>query len=113
VELFHLPLRAGLSRRTLKRKATYSEIVQAVDQAAVLNGMIEVSWEVCSGYAHGDLWTTLSASHRTEMVGASEEGIGTFKIEANLGLLMKVTTNATGLTELGWRLYDQRCQAPY
>lgn len=103
---------AGLDEAEVKRKASYSEIVKAVDESGSVNGMIEVSWKVCSGYAHGDLWTTLSASRRTEMAGATEEGIGTFRIEANLGLLMKVATIAAAVTELGWRLYDQRCQAP-
>jgi hypothetical protein len=45
--------------------------------------------------------------------GATQEGIGTFKIEANLALLMKMTTLAVRETRRGWRLYDQRCQPPY
>ena len=105
--------RAGIDEARLKQKPGYSEIVKAVDATVSMNGMIEVSWKVCSGYAHGDLWTTLGASQRTEIPGPGEEGIGTFKIEANLGLLMKVTTIATAVTGLGWQLYDQRCQASY
>jgi hypothetical protein len=46
------------------------------------------------------------------MPGAAQEGIGTFKIEANLRLLMEVTTIAVGVTRWGWPLHDQRWQPP-
>ena len=40
------------------------------------------------------------------------EGTGTFKIEADVKLLMYVTAFAVNLTRQGWQLYDQRCQPP-
>jgi hypothetical protein len=44
---------------------------------------------------------------------AAPEGTGTFKIEANVKLLMYLTTLATKLTGQGWQLYDQRCRPPF
>jgi hypothetical protein len=37
----------------------------------------------------------------------------TLKMEANLRLLMQMTTLAVRLTGRGWQLHDQRCQSPY
>lgn len=108
-----IALRAGVDEGALKGKVGYSEIVRAVDETGAAEGLLEVSWKLCSGYAHGDLWTTLSASRRTEMPRAAEEGVGTFRIEANLALLKAVTSTAAAVTSLGWRLHDQRCRAPY
>jgi hypothetical protein len=34
-------------------------------------------------------------------------------MEANLTLLMQMTTLAVRLTGRGWQLHDQRCQSPY
>lgn len=104
--------RAGLDAAAVRSKATYTEIVTAVDGTGPANSTIEVCWKVCSGYAHGDLWTTLGASRRAELPGTGEEGVGTFKIEANLRLLMEVTAIAVGVTRWGWQLHDQRCQPP-
>jgi hypothetical protein len=34
-------------------------------------------------------------------------------MEANLSVLMQMTTLAVWLTGRGWQLHDQRCQSPY
>jgi len=74
--------------------------------------MIYLSWKLCSGMAHSDLLDDLEcAPQRVELPGAPE-GTGSFKIEANVKLLMYVTTLATNLTRQGWQLYDQRCSPP-
>lgn len=39
--------------------------------------------------------------------------MATLKMEANLSLLMQMTTLAVRLTGRGWQLHDQRCQSPY
>ena len=54
----------------------------------------------------------LSASRRDQIPGPAQEGIGTFKIEANLSLLANVTALAVSLTVRGWQLYDQGCLSP-
>jgi hypothetical protein len=105
--------RAGVDGAALKGGASYTEIVQAVDENGPPGSMILLSWKVCSGFAHGDWWTTKNASRRTQMPGAAGEGIGTFKIEANLSLLMKVTALAVRATGYGWQLHDQRCRPPF
>jgi hypothetical protein len=74
--------------------------------------MIYLSWKLCSGIAHGDFWTTWSAAQRVELPG-TPDGVGTFRIEANVKLLMYVTTLATNLTRQGWQLYDQRSRPPF
>ena len=111
-EIYAIANRVGIDATGLKKPAGYTEIIKTVDADGPANSVIEASWRLCSGFAHGDLWTTLSASRRTQIPGAAEPGIGTFKIEANLGLLMQVTTLAVGITRRGWQLYDQRCLPP-
>jgi hypothetical protein len=105
--------RAGVDGAALKGGTSYTEIVQAVDENGPPGSMILLSWKVCSGFAHGDWWTTKNASRRAQMPSAAGEGIGTFKIEANLSLLMKVTALAVRTTGYGWQLHDQRCRPPF
>ena len=104
--------RAGVNEAAVRRGAPYSEIVQAVgDSAGPTASMIYLSWKLCSGIAHGDFWPTWSAMQRVELPGAPE-GTGSFKIEADVKLLMYVTSLAANLTGQGWQLYDQRCRPP-
>jgi hypothetical protein len=51
------------------------------------------------------------APRRGQLPGAPE-GTGNFKIEADVKLLMYVTSLAANLTGQGWQLYDQRCRPP-
>jgi hypothetical protein len=111
-ELRAIASRAGLDEAAVKRGASYTEIVQAVsDSAGTAAGVIYLSWKLCSGIAHGDFWPTWSAIQRVELPGAPQ-GTGTFKIEADVRLLMYVTTLAADLTRYGWQLHDQRCSPP-
>ena len=102
---------AGFDEVALKTRPSYSEIARIVSELVPANGIIEAMWRLCSGYAHGDQWPTLSASYRTEIPSAAPEGVGTFRIEANLGLLAKVATMAVKVTGWGWQFHDQRCLA--
>ena len=108
-EIRDLATRAGLDGAALKGNVTYTEIVETVDRNGPPDNVVLVTWKVCSGFAHGDWWTTRSASRRTQIPGATEAGIGTFKIEADLSLLMRMTTLAVSVTRRGWQLHDQRC----
>ena len=49
----------------------------------------------------------------TQIPSAAQDGVATLKMEANLSLLMQMTTLAVRLTGRGWQLHDQRCQSPY
>jgi hypothetical protein len=112
-EIRGLAARAGLESAALKGNVTYTEIVETVDRAGPPDSIVLVAWKVCSGFAHGDWWTTRSASRRTQIPGAAEPGIGTFKIEADLSLLKNMATLAVLMTRRGWQLHDQRCRPPY
>ena len=105
--------RAGIDEAAVRRGATYTEIVKTVgDACGPAASMIYLSWKLCSGIAHGDFWTTWSAAQRVELPGAPD-GFGTFKIEANVKMLMYVTKFAANLTRQGWQLYDQRSRSPF
>ena len=105
--------RAGLHDEALKNKASYTEIVEAVDASGPPGSLIELSWKICSGLTHGDSWAAWSASRMTQMPSLVQDGVATLKMEANLSLLMQMTTLAVRLTGRGWQLHDQRCQPPY
>jgi hypothetical protein len=111
-EVRAIAVRAGVDVAAVRRGAPYSEIVQAVgNSAGPAASMIYLSWKLCSGIAHGDFWPTWGAMQRVELPGASER-TGAFKIEADVKLLMYVTTLAAKLTGRGWQLYEQRCRPP-
>jgi len=112
-EVRDIARRAGVDEAEVVRHVSYGEITKAVSSTLGLESVIPVAWSLCSGIAHGDFWPTLSAvTERVELPGASP-GMGTFKITANVQILMYVTTFAAQLTKLGWHLYDQRSRAPY
>jgi hypothetical protein len=105
--------RAGVNEATAVCKVGYGEIVNAAGNSISPGSIvIPLSWKLCSGMTHGDYWPTFGAMDRVELLGAPP-GIGTFKITANVGTLMYVTTFATHMTRVGWHLYDQRSRAPY
>jgi hypothetical protein len=105
--------RAGIEPREALRKVGYREIIEAASSAdGPAADVIALCWRLWSGVAHGDFWTTFGASERVPLPGAPL-GVGSFKITANVGLLMYVTTFATKMTQLGWHFYDQRSRPPY
>lgn len=112
-EIHAIARRVGLEQAALRDKPGYSEIVKTVDASGPANSVIEASWRLCSGFAHGDWWTTLSASRKSLVPESNQKGVGTFKIEMNLGLLMRVTTIAVSETRYEWHLHDERCRSPY
>jgi hypothetical protein len=96
--------RSGLDPRLMSRAAGYQEIVDAAGDDRQLT---ELMWRVCSGMAHGDLWTTFAASQLARLPGASPK-VGTFAVTANVGLLRQMAEIAALMTRQGWQLYDQR-----
>jgi hypothetical protein len=105
--------RAGLGEEALKNRVSYTEIVKAVDATGAPGSLVELSWKICSGLTHGDSWAAWSASRMTQIPSPVQDGVATLKMEANLSLLMQMTTLAVRLTGRGWQLHDQRCQSPY
>lgn len=57
-EIHAIGARAGINAAALKKPAGYTEIIKTVDADGPANSAIEASWRLCSGFAHGDLWTT-------------------------------------------------------
>jgi hypothetical protein len=104
--------RAGIGEATVRKGVSYSEIVTEVDKDSP-DSLVLVSWKTCSGFAHGDWWTTKNASRRTRIPGPELDGIGTFKIEANLSLLKNMTALAVAQTRRGWQVHDRRCVSPH
>jgi hypothetical protein len=111
-EVIAIAERAGIGGSAVRKTVSYTEIVTAVDKD-LPGGAILVSWKTCSGFAHGDWWTTKSASSRTQIPGPDLEGIGTFKIEANLSLLQQMTWLAVAQTRRGWDLHDRQSRSPH
>lgn len=105
--------RAGVQDGEAVRKVGYWEIVKAASSTLGTGAtLIPFSWKLCSGMTHGDYWTTWGAAERVELPGAPP-GLGTFKITANVQMLMYVTTFAADMTKLGWHLYDLRSRPPF
>ena len=111
-EIRDIAKRASLDDAALKGKSTYTAIVQTVDQSEP-DIEIQMMWKVCSAFSHGDMWATLGWSQRTQMPNPAQPGIAAFRVEADLGLLALATATAVSVTQLGWRLYDERCRSPY
>jgi hypothetical protein len=101
--------RASLDERLVLSGTNYSEIVGAVRADGLPDDHIKAIWRLCSGFAHGDLWT-LNATVKTALPSAVP-GVGSFKIEADTGLLAHVIQIAVGMTGKGWQLHDRLSMA--
>jgi hypothetical protein len=111
-EVVAIAERADIGGASVRKTVSYTEIVAEVDKDFP-GSTILVSWKTCSGFAHGDWWTTKSASRRTQIPGPDLEGIGTYKIEANLSLLKNMTAIAVAQTRRGWDLHDRQSRSPH
>jgi hypothetical protein len=112
-QIHDIARRADIDDAALKGSTSYSAIVRAVDQSSQADNLFEVAWKLCSAYAHGDMWATLSSSALTPIPGATEPGYGNFKVEASVSTLKYMTTVAVMATTRAWELHDLRCQPPY
>jgi hypothetical protein len=105
-----LAQRRGVDERAVlrKRPVSYGEIVKA---AAGTRWSGEtpylITWKMCSGIAHGDLWTTINVMSRDELPGAPPD-IAHLKITASVQTLMLGIFFAVDMTDAGWGLYDER-----
>jgi len=104
---------AGIDPDVAVSRVGFGQIVKAAGGGSGPGADVSLLvWRMCSGIAHGDFWTTPAVAEMAELPGAPP-GIGAFEITANIKILMYVTTIATLMTNLGWRLYDQRGRSPY
>jgi len=111
-EIRDIAKRAGLAAAALKDRATYTEIVQTVDQSEP-DIDIQTIWKVCSAFSHGDMWATLGWSQQTQVSKTAQPGIAALRVEADLRLLTLAAATAVRVTQVGWRLYDERSRSPY
>ena len=109
-----LAVRATVDEKAvLRERVKYSEIVKkAGDTMPGGNLSFLITWKMCSGIAHGDLWTTLNVLNLEELPGGLPD-IAHLKITANVKTLMFAVGFAVAMTTAGWRLYDERCQPRY
>jgi hypothetical protein len=105
--------REGIDERQAIERVTYEEIVRSAgNQTAVGEVTTCVIWKICSGIAHGDLWTTITALERVELPGAPA-GTAHLRISANVETLFYTTYFAFNMARLAWRLLDERSRSPY
>jgi hypothetical protein len=106
-EIRSIARRWGVAEAEAVRKVGYGEIVGSTPSMPGPGAVvIPLVWRICSGIAHGDLWTTLQIAERADLPDVPP-GMGSFKITANVKTLRYVATFATQITALGWKLYDQ------
>lgn len=107
-EVRALARRRGIDEKAAVRTVRYGEIVKAAgDTRPGGNVPFMVTWRMCSGIAHGDLWTTLNVVSREELPGAPR-GLAHLRITANVQTLLFAVVFAVDMTASGWRLYDAR-----
>lgn len=107
-EVRALARRRGIDEKAAVKRVTYGEIVKLAGDTTPLGHVpFLITWRMCSGIAHGDLWTTLNVLSREELPGAPP-GLVHFKITANVKTLLVAVFFAIDMTERGWRLYDER-----
>jgi hypothetical protein len=91
-----------------KRPVSYREIVKsAANTRRGGETAYMITWKMCSGIAHGDMWTTINVVSREELPGAPPD-IAHLKITAKVETLMLGVYFAVDMTDAGWGLYDER-----
>lgn len=108
--------RGGLSVDQVSQVASrvigYSTIMREAGEAAPTSfgPVVEATWMVCSGMAHGRIWAMTSLLDR-EQVGQSIEGVTPFRVTAPDEGLLTITQLTTSMIGYGWYLLDTKSKA--
>lgn len=95
------------------RRVTTTDIVkQACEAAPGRSATHQLVWNLCSGAAHGDLWSMLTLADKVELPGGPP-GIARLRVSANMSRLHLITFFAASMIDLGWRLFEQRSTSPF
>ncbi|GAB3968893.1 hypothetical protein V1634_20305 [Plantactinospora veratri] len=101
---------AGLDPKEALRHVSYSEIVTAAgSHTSIGEKQARLVWNMCSGVAHGDFWSTISVTDNVELPGAPE-GIAHLHVTADVRKLALVTFFAAQMVQQAWRLFAQRSE---
>jgi hypothetical protein len=114
-QLKRIAAAAGVDPSDAVKRVGYGDIVATAgaESGAPKGAQVnEFVWRLCSGNAHGDFWTTISATERVELTGAPA-GIANMAIEASVPNLYNTTLVAYVMTKRGGELFDERRRAPY
>ncbi len=93
---------------------SYESVVRSAGEASKLGADLSaLLWRLCSGFAHGRYWASLSFLERTEIARAGESGVLDVRLSSDVDQVLTVAQAPFLFTSTALRLYDQRRQSPF
>lgn len=99
---------AGVPPQDVFKLPTSTEMVKAADASTGAAFHIHTAWQICSGFAHGRLWPTLSVLERVAVLEDPETGVGLYRVTSDLahvawavGASFDLLKHASGLYQRG------------
>ncbi|SIM72150.1 hypothetical protein [Micromonospora cremea] len=112
-ELKAIARRCGLDETAATKGVSSTEVVRVAGEHDVMGPTVaQLTWNLCSGTAHGDFWSMVTLAHRVDLPGAPA-GIAHIRITASVERMFFLTFFSAGMISRGWALFDQRSATPH
>lgn len=102
----------GIGPDTKVTQPTSKEIVESAEASTGRNVGLYAAWQICSGFAHGRLWSTLAVQDR-EAVSESDDGDLMLRITGSTKALTWALTLSITAVMQGAELYRKRATSPH
>lgn len=103
---------AGVDVNAVKRGYSSTEAVTYADKNTDSALRVLLPWQLCSGFAHGRPWASLSFSER-EVLPTADPNVMAVRFSTDLTRALYLMCAAMNLTEDLLKLHQQRSRPPY
>lgn len=113
-EIRGLATSLGISPSDVAGRFGYESVVRQAGEATGLGeDLAALLWRLCSGFAHGKYWASLSFLERQEVPRAGEAGVLDVRLTTDIDRILTVTQVPFLFTDRALQLYEQRRRSPY
>ena len=102
--------RAGCSKKGVQAGYASTEVLEYVDREAAILPSPYLMWQVCSGFAHGRQWASLSMND-VEINPTAEEGVSAVRTTSDYKRLLAAGRPASLLMAEAVRLFTDRARS--
>jgi hypothetical protein len=99
---------AGIALSELRPTVTSTSMVSAAQNIPGAPRLLLSMWRICSGFAHGRKWATLSVLDREELSSDPDTKVGLYRLSSNTIGLASALHVAVDVTRAATDLYAQR-----
>jgi hypothetical protein len=113
-EIQTLATEHSIDPNDLAGRFSYGVVVRQAGAATELGGNLALLlWQMCSGFAHGHYWASLSFLNRQEVPRAGEAGVFNVRLTNDVDRVLTITQVPFVLTIRALQLYELRRRSPF